>query len=117
MPGVCGPSRYSCLLPLGSTTTSFNRGRGSGSRSQASPVSWPCSSAVSLLDRPQKMTDECRRCAVATMLSNTSLVGTTTRETCLPSFSATATTDVNNSCSYLLNTSEVSTTSLPLKEC
>ena len=68
-------------------------------RSQASPVSLDCSSAVSLFESPQITRLESRRCAVTMMASNTSVAGTTSREIGLPSFSATATAAVKSSCS------------------
>ncbi len=75
------------------------RGLGSGRRSQASPVSFACSSGVNLLDKPQTMRLDSSRCAVTMIASNTSLAGTTSSEIGRPSFSAAATAAVNSSCS------------------
>ena len=58
----------------------------------------------------------CGFCLWAAFNDNGLNVGTTTSETCLPSFSATATTAVKSSCSYFSKTSELSMSMLPLKE-
>ena len=73
MRGVCGPRAYSRIDPSGAQTSSVSRGRGSGRRSHASPVSLACSSAVSLLESPQTTRLESSRCAVTMMASNTSV--------------------------------------------
>ncbi len=86
MRGVWGPRAYSRMVPSGAHTSRISRGRGSGRRSQASPVSLACSSAVSLLERPQITRVESSRCAVTMIASNTSVAGTTSKRDWLAFF-------------------------------
>ncbi len=57
-----GQGNTPSTLWSGEWISSTMLGRGSGSRSQASPVSLPCSSSVSLLERPQTMREDSSRC-------------------------------------------------------